>query len=117
MHLIRVRWLSLSLILGLLVCVNPVAKAQENTPRPRQESKKKGRVKAEEPTVMTVTGKVTPVEKDRNIAQKMGHGIRTGLVGTARAAANVVGWFFDPRNETTSGRDRQKQSAGEHTTR
>ena len=114
MHRSIVRLFYILMIVGLLAIADPVAYAQENAPRARQESKKKGRVKADEPTVMTVKGKVTPVE-DRNLAYKIGHGIRTGVVGTARAAVNLVGWFFDPKNEVPSDRERQEQAAGQNT--
>jgi hypothetical protein len=106
-----VRWLSTSLILGLLWLGSTEANAQEKAPRARQEtSKKKGQVTAEDPTVMTVKGKITPVEKDRNLAENIGHGIRTGVVGAARGVANAVGWLLDPKNEIPSDRERQQQA-------
>jgi hypothetical protein len=118
-----VKRISMSLILGLALISVQSGYAQATAPKPKQESrqdaKKKGRVEAEEPTVMTVKGKVTPleqrkvtqVEEERNFGQKIGYGIRTGVVGTAKGIAKGIGWLLDPKNEIPSERERQEQSA------
>lgn len=86
--------------------------AQQSTaakpkPESRQDAKQKSPVKAESPTVVTVKGKLTeleqrqatPVEPDRNFGQKVGHGIKTGVVGTARGIVKGIGWLLDPKND------------------
>jgi hypothetical protein len=107
-----VRWISTLLIVGLAVISVQSGYAQ-------QDAKKKGQVEAAKPTVMNVEGKVipleqkkvTPVEPDRNFGEKLGHGIKTGVVGTARGIAKGIGWLLDPKNEIPSDRERQEQSA------
>lgn len=95
----------------LMIAALPLA-AQERKPQDE-------RVRASEPTVVTVRGKTTPVEtnhgtKDRSLAGRVGGGFKTAAARTWNGVVRATGWLLDVKDDIPSaneGRDRQKQAS------
>jgi hypothetical protein len=94
------RCLTLFLILGSAVA----GLAQDKEPR----------VRAKEPTIVTVHGSQDKVETDhsrqqpRSVGGKMLHGIQTGVVTVGRGVAGLTGWLLNTNDDIPRERDRAR---------
>jgi hypothetical protein len=100
-----VNWPTVALALTLLI-PGSIAGAED-------ETQKKGRVRAKEPTVVTVEGRADKVDEDRSasgksLPAKIGSGIRAGAAGAARAIVGFGGWLLNTDEDIPSDRERRE---------
>ena len=83
---------------------------------PQEEPQTAPRVRAKEPTVVTVEGAADRVAEDstrkRSIPAKIGNGIREGAIGAARAVVLFGGWLLNVDDNIPSPREAERQKSG-----
>jgi hypothetical protein len=82
-------------------------------PGAEDDPQKKDRVRAKEPTVVTVEGQADRVNEDRStpdksLPAKIGSGIKTGVTGAARAIVGFGGWLLNADDDIPSERERRE---------
>ena len=94
--------IALALILGYAAAAAP-----EEKPRTSP------RVRAKEPTVVTIEGSADRVSEDntrkRSVPSKIGNGIRNGATGAARAVVRFGGWLLNVGDDIPSPREGDSQ--------
>lgn len=99
------RCLTVVLALGCALTLN----AQKN------EQKQDERVRAKEPTVVTVYGQRENVEgekapqPDRNAVEQVGHGLRTGAVAVGKGIVSFAGWLANVDEVIPKRKNREQQ--------
>lgn len=97
------RCLTLVLILGSML--SPAFAEEQG-----KKKNKDDRVRASEPTVVTVYGQQQKVEpQQRSVGGKVVHGIRSGATGAARGIASFTGWLLNTNDDVPRERDRQQK--------
>ncbi len=89
--------------LALLVACTPAIAGDEKTD--------KLRVRASQPTVVTVEGHADRLKTDgsRSSLAKAAKGIQTGITGTGRAFVTFGGWLLNVKDDIPSERERQQK--------
>ena len=80
----------------------------------QEQRRKDDRVRAKEPTVVTVEGQADAVEtteprQPENVGSKIVRGLRSGVVGTGRAIGRFGGWLLRTDDDIPSRREREAE--------
>jgi hypothetical protein len=107
----------------ILSAVLAPAGAQEDPPRketPRNETQARpqrqddGRVRAKEPTVVTVRGKQSQVEEDQAPQPRgVGSKIKSGAAAAWNGVVGFTGWLFNTKDDIPSERERGRRQESE----